>query len=209
MNKIEKAVQFILDVAKNDKDHGYDQRYRWGEKGDYDCSSLVITAFQNAGVPVKTAGATYTGNMRPVFLKNGFKDITKSVNLKTGVGLKRGDVLLNTALHTAVYLGNGKLVHARLNEKEKVTDGKTGDQTGKEIMVGKYYNRPWNVILRYIAEDEEDEVVEKREFIVNGKKEKLDTIVKDGFQYVKLQELQRVGILNAIWDAVKKTTTLK
>ena len=48
MSKIEKAVQQMETWAK-DNSHGYDQIYRWGEKGDYDCSAAVIQACQNAG----------------------------------------------------------------------------------------------------------------------------------------------------------------
>ena len=68
MNKTENAAAFMTRIA-NDASHGYDQLYRWGEKGDYDCSSLVITSWQNAGVPVKNEGASYTGDMYTVFLK--------------------------------------------------------------------------------------------------------------------------------------------
>ena len=56
MTKTEKAVTWAIEIA-NDPAHGYDQDNRWGP--DYDCSSLVISAWQQAGVPVKTKGATY------------------------------------------------------------------------------------------------------------------------------------------------------
>ena len=143
MTKTEKAIKQMEDWAKDDS-HGYDQDYRWGEKGDYDCSSAVIQAWQNAGVPVKSGGATYTGDMKNVFLKNGFKDITASVNRGTGTGLKRGDVLLNEAHHVAMYCGNGKEVESSINEKGTAHGGKPGDQTGKEFLVRSYRNYPWN-----------------------------------------------------------------
>ena len=111
MTKTEKAIRQMETWAKDDS-HGYDQDYRWGEKGDYDCSSAVIQAWQNAGVPVKSGGATYTGDMKNVFLKNGFVDVTSKVNVATGSGLLRGDVLLNEAHHVAMYCGNGKEVEA-------------------------------------------------------------------------------------------------
>ncbi|MGN0362583.1 MAG: NlpC/P60 family protein [Bilifractor sp.] len=148
MGKTEKAIQWMEQTAR-DNSHGYDQRYRWGEKGDYDCSSAVITAWQVAGVPVKTNGATYTGNMKPVFLRCGFKDITTTVNLATGAGLQRGDVLLNTTHHTAMYCGNGKLVNASINERGGAVGGVPGDQTGREFVIRSYYNYPWNCVLRY------------------------------------------------------------
>ena len=39
---IESAVNWAVGIA-NDNSHGYDQNSRWGV--DYDCSSLVISAF--------------------------------------------------------------------------------------------------------------------------------------------------------------------
>ena len=148
MTKTEKAIRQMETWAKDDS-HGYDQDYRWGEKGDYDCSSAVIQAWQNAGVPVKSGGATYTGDMKNVFLKNGFKDITASVNRGTGTGLKRGDVLLNEAHHVAMYCGAGKEVEASINEKGTAHGGQPGDQTGKEFLVRSYRNYPWDCVLRH------------------------------------------------------------
>ena len=148
MTKTEKAIRQMETWAK-DVSHGYDQDYRWGEKGDYDCSSAVIQAWQNAGVPVKSGGATYTGDMKNVFLKNGFVDVTSKVNVATGSGLLRGDVLLNEAHHVAMYCGNGKEVEASINEKGTAHGGKPGDQTGKEFLIRSYRNYPWNCVLRY------------------------------------------------------------
>ncbi|WP_195230595.1 glucosaminidase domain-containing protein [Coprococcus comes] len=148
MGKIEKAVQQMEAWAK-DASHGYDQIYRWGEKGDFDCSAAVIQACENAGIPVKSNGATYTGNMLTVFKKCGFKDVTSQVTLSTGAGLIRGDVLLNTSHHTAMYCGDGKEVEASINEKGTATGGNPGDQTGKEFLIRAYRNYPWTNVLRY------------------------------------------------------------
>lgn len=148
MSKVESAIQFMEDTAR-DNSHGYCQTHRWGKDGDYDCSALVITAWERAGVKVKSMGASYTGNILDVFKKAGFKDVTSSVNLRTGSGLKRGDVLLRTGHHVAMYCGNGKEVEASINEKGKATGGKPGDQTGREILIRSYRNYPWNHVLRY------------------------------------------------------------
>lgn len=121
--KKESAISWMENTA-NDNSHGYDQDNRWGP--DYDCSSATIEAWEQAGVPVKTKGATYTGNMRPVFLKNGFEDITAKVNLATGEGLERSDVLLNEIYHVAMYCGNGKEVEASINEKGTAHGGRAG-----------------------------------------------------------------------------------
>jgi len=148
---IESAVNWAVSIA-NDSTHGYDQASRWGP--NYDCSSLVISAFEQAGCKVKSAGATTTSDMKSVFLKKGFNDVTKSITLSTGLGLKRGDVLLNTSHHTALVVEDGgkTIVNASINEKGKTTGGKSGDQTGKEIYTRGYYNYPWNVVLR-LTED--------------------------------------------------------
>ena len=152
MSKIEKAIEWALNIA-NDSNHGYDQGSRWGP--DYDCSSLLISAWEAAGVPVKTNGATYTGNMKSVFLKCGFKDVTKNDNVEfnMGAGLQRGDILLHEQNHVAMYLGGGQIVQASINERGGVTGGQSGDQTGGEIHVRYYYNYPWKVLLRYDGEE--------------------------------------------------------
>ena len=151
MGVIDKAVNWAVQIA-NDSSHGYDQSSRWGP--DYDCSSLVIQAYENAGTGVKTRGATYTGNMYDVFLSCGFKNVTGSVNLSTGAGTKKGDVLLNVSSHTAMVIeDNGRIVNASIDENGNVSGGKSGDQTGKEIYVRSYYNKPWNYVLRYSGTD--------------------------------------------------------
>ena len=146
MSKVEQYTKQAIDIANNNK-HGYSQHNRWGNP-DYDCSSLIITVVQNVGIPVKTKGATYTGNMYRPFLNSGFKDITSSINLRTGAGLKRGDVLLTPNSHVEIYIGNGRNVGARISEKGTI-HGKGGDQTGREISTHSYYNKPWRYVLRY------------------------------------------------------------
>ena len=37
--------------------------------------------------------------------------------------------------------------HASINEKGGVSGGRTGDQTGKEICIREWYNKPWDVLL--------------------------------------------------------------
>ena len=143
MGIIDNAVTRALEIAADDS-HGYDQANRWGP--DYDCSSLVISVFRKAGVPLS---CTYTGNMRGDMLRCGFEDVTGSVDLTTGAGLERGDVLLNHVHHTALYIGGGQLVQASINEYGTTTGGQTGDQTGREIYTRGYYNYPWNTVLRY------------------------------------------------------------
>lgn len=162
MSKTEKATKQMESWAQ-DSSHGYDQDYRWGEKGDFDCSSAVIQAWQNVGVPVKKKGATYTGDMKAVFLSCGFKDVTSKVNRSTGSGLLRGDVLLNETHHVAMYCGNGKEVEASINEKGTAHGGQPGDQTGKEFLIRSYRNYPWDCVLRYSESSAADNAVVKKQ----------------------------------------------
>ena len=145
MSKAEGAVAWAVNIANNPA-HGYDQANRWGP--DYDCASLVISAWESVGVSVREAGASYTGNMKGAFLACGFREVTAQVNVATGVGLRPGDVLL-CAAHTAMLVKSGQLVAARINELGQITGGQTGDQNGKEITLQSYYNYPWTCVLRY------------------------------------------------------------
>lgn len=163
---VEQAVTFMELIAA-DNSHGYSMQNRWGP--DYDCSSLVITAWERAGIPVKSRGATYTGNIRPVFLACGFEDVTDKVNLNNCDGLKRGDVLLNEVSHTAMYVGNKQLVHARSSEGNSIP----GDQSGNEIRIQSYWNYPWDCVLRWPEESAGDEPVE----------EPAEDPVEDTFEY--------------------------
>lgn len=150
MTKVEYAVQWALNIA-NDDSHGYDQGNRWGP--DYDCSSLIISAYEAAGIPVKSVGgAQRTYDMRQTFKKCGFIEVS-NWNKSTGVGLQRGDVVLSVQHHTEMYIGNGQLVKASQNENGGAIGGKIGDQTGKKIRVSGYYNFPWDCALRYTGSD--------------------------------------------------------
>lgn len=141
MGVISKAVEWALAIAKDDS-HWYSQTSRWGP--NYDCSSFVISAFEEAGVPVRSeGGAENTRNIRDVFLKYGFEDITASITKSNGAGTKKGDVLLNTLNHAAlVYEDGGKIVHA------------SHPDTG--ILTRGWYNHPWNYVLRYTQDNEEN-----------------------------------------------------
>lgn len=145
MDVIDKAVDWAVGIA-NDNTHGYSQANRWGV--DYDCSSLVISAWEQAGVPVKSKGASYTGNMLNVFLACGFKQVTDGTRM-------RGDVLLchnNSFQHTAMVVDGGTVVQASQSENGGIY-GQPGDQTGREINISPMYTPAcgWDYVLRFIA----------------------------------------------------------
>lgn len=141
MSVADRAVEYALRIARDDS-HGYDQGRRWGP--DYDCSSLIISAYKQAGVPLT---CTYTGDMRRDMIMHGFVEVPTAV-------LKAGDVLLNETHHTAMYVGNGQIVHAAGNEHGGATGGLSGDQTGREICIQSYYvpSYGWDCALRYTAD---------------------------------------------------------
>ena len=200
MTKVEKAIRWMEDMANNNNKHGYDQTYRWGEKGDYDCSSAVYMAWEHAGIPVKTYsfnkyGCAYTGVMKAVFTHFGFKDVTSKINLTTGAGLKRGDILLNDSHHVAMYCGSGKEVEASINEKGKATGGKPGDQTGKEFLIRSYRNYPWNRVLRYstveTSSDSKKSINEVAREVIAGKwgngDDRKNRLTAAGYNYSEVQ----------------------
>lgn len=157
MSIIDNAVAYMVDLVTDPK-HGYDQINRWGP--NYDCSSSIVQSWEKgAGIPVKAAGASYTGNMRAAFKKCGFT----AIPYKKGMSLVKGDVILNERHHTVMYIGDGKIAQFSINEKGTTKGGKTGDQTGKESSIGKFYeySKGWDYVLRYTGGEikQEDEKV--------------------------------------------------
>lgn len=198
MGVVDKAVEWIKAIA-NDDSHGYDQQNRWG--ADFDCSSLVISAYKQAGVNLS---CTYTGNMKSDMLANGF-------HLVTDRNFKAGDVLLNERSHTAMYIGNGMIAQASSNENGGIIGGKTGDQTGKEIGIRTYYDFPWDCVLRYEENDSEHEntVNNSGEYIVQ-KGDSLWTISKKVFGYYSSFGVETLKSMNGITgDLIKVGDRLK
>ena len=140
---IDAACSLAVAIA-DDPANGYSQANRWGP--DYDCSSFLIHVWQMVGVPVKDAGASYTGNMKAAFLACGFADVSALVNLVTGAGCEAGDILLNERDHAAMSLGSGRMVWASTAGGHP----EPGDQ-GNEIRTGTFYSFPWDCCLRYLG----------------------------------------------------------
>ena len=139
-NVQQQAIDWATSIANNNK-YGYSQTNRWGNP-DYDCSSLVLQAYENAGIKVKEAGASYTGNMKSALLKSGFEFVSGTPNVNN---LQPGDILWRNG-HTEMYIGNGKMVGAHQN-----SDGKGGDSSGNEISITKYKNKSWAGYFRYVG----------------------------------------------------------
>lgn len=140
---VQGAIDWALAIAADDS-HGYSRKSRWGNP-NFDCSSLVISSWQAAGIPVKDVGAGYTGNMRSAFTKVGFEWIPGNLQVED---LQPGDVLLNPNSHTEMYIGDGMTVGAHGDK-----DGRDGDSGGSEISVAKIHNFGWEGVLRYVGYD--------------------------------------------------------
>ena len=137
----------------NDNSHGYDQMYRWGERGDYDCSSLVVTCLRRAGF--QTYSAYSTRDLRANLVAAGWEWIPASQVSSTTV--QPGDILLAEGNHTAALVTYSDISEAYINERGTIVGGRPGDQTGREIRVTSYsgsalstgrWGRWWDGILR-------------------------------------------------------------
>lgn len=135
MGDINKAVTWMESIAADDR-HGYSQVHRNGP--DYDCSSFVGTALANAGFAVSKYSTTR--NLESQLVTCGFK--------KCANPWKRGDVHLAAGHHVTMSTDAAHIVHASQSETGGI-DGKTGDQTGKEICVRDYYDLPYDNVVHY------------------------------------------------------------
>lgn len=156
-NRLKRFVNSVKTYATDDS-YGYSQKPpsgRWGP--DYDCSSLIYQAANDAGYLVGTGSdkVRFTGTMLKDFEKAGFQ-ILPFANV--GVSdLQIGDILLNLALHAEVYVGNGESVGATSSETGGFV-GEAGDQTGSEIEKHPVttFSKEWDYILRPPTDDDEE-----------------------------------------------------
>ncbi len=169
-NPMEKAVVWALQIAADSR-HGYSQGaenatannpYTGSREGpDYDCSSLVYHALEQAGFPIIAAwhknpdyyklynGKQLTGDadtIWPDLQKIG--GFTKYSWAEVKDNLQRGDILCRPEAHVAIYIGNGKTVEARGVNNPKGGEYRTGDQGG-EIDCYSAYGRGWTEVYRY------------------------------------------------------------
>lgn len=124
---------------------GYDQGNRWDIRpgGECDCSSLVIHALREAGFA--TGAASYTGDMAKALAANGWKRIAPTGSPRVG------DILLNEGRHVAVCTGPNQMSYASIDERGRISGGKSGDQTDRETRTvkGTSYSKGWDCYLRW------------------------------------------------------------
>mgnify|MGYP006988834758 FL=1 len=161
-----KVAQTIHKNMVNDDGFGYSWEERWGysgdkvnysingetftiNRGDYDCSSSTITAWKTAISKTKYAGkldgATYTGNMRSVFVNSGLFEWKPMSFIASP-----GDLYLNEANHVAMCQTQVPDILSEFSWGDNGAYGnKRGDQSGNEAHTGAYYDYPWDGILHY------------------------------------------------------------
>lgn len=180
--KVKKAISWLKAVARDSR-HGYSCEGentntnlkthwgRWGARGDYSCSTLAATAYELTGLTSlrKVAGEkklkmtalrrTYTGynsttTGRSCLKSKHFKDVTSKLRKYGRSGLKAGDILVGAGgRHVGVYVGDGRIVEATINEVGREYAGygpgqvTPGDQRGSEIRIHPYDGR-WQQAYR-------------------------------------------------------------
>lgn len=167
MNRIEPAVQYAESIAA-DNYHGYSQPRRVIAKTpaealaikDGDCSSTTLNGLVVAGIDI--GAATVTANMLQPLIDAGFVDVKSSVNMETGEGLQRCDVLLRPPTkersgHTGFITGRNAVTHkVEMVQAAGDFDGKAGDLSGREITIIPYYSSGnFKYVLRYKGGTEE------------------------------------------------------
>lgn len=141
----EKAAIFMEQICA-DADFGYSQPNRWkgynaiinngrkveGAKGDFDCSSLVLTCYILAGLSIAATG--YTGNMKSIMVNTGkFKAYTDAEHLTSDAYAKRGGIYLKEGSHVVMALSNGSKVSA----SSPGSQGGASNSAGNKNYVGK------------------------------------------------------------------------
>lgn len=144
MSVIETYVGWMEKIAA-DNSHGYSQVNRNGP--DYDCSSLVGTALNRAGLNVSKSSTTRS--LRSQLLAAGFKTVS------TTGARKRGDIYLKEGKHVVCCVDGSRIVHARHDEDGGIRGKKSGDQNGNEIAVTNFYviSGGWDYAFRYAGND--------------------------------------------------------
>lgn len=148
---------------------GYDQYNRWAiyDGGETDCTALASWCCWQAGYIPKPPTDTYSGNIVGRLMNHGFYPVPLSSR-------QRNDVLVAVGHHAAIYLGDGFLGQASIDENGNISGGRPGDQTGMETNIRPYYSYPWTVCLRAPdgkGDGEEEEIEEfiEMEFIYQWK----------------------------------------
>ena len=177
-----------------------------------DCSGFVVWAYKMAGFSIPD-GTYHQWQASHEISKNELQIGDIGIMGQGGIG---------TFNHIGIYAGDEKWIHCNYSR-----NGVTLEKTN----IFKYYRRFNNLVFEdnkpqppkpsvKIKDDNktssskpnarmqdnkgDDEMIEQKEFLVNNKKTKLDTIFKENKNYVSLQSLKEAGIINASYDKENK-----
>ena len=123
-------------------------------KCNTDCSTFMTAVANVAGVPIHKFAALpdwiWTGVMVDEFTDRGFEWIVSGINWNTGKGLKPGDILLNEANHTEMFMGNKKSgqlydgdsssTGSNSKPSSAVAPSKSLDVIAEEVLAGEWGN---------------------------------------------------------------------
>lgn len=56
------------------------------------------------------------------------------------------------------------IAHASIDENNHIKGGKPGDQTGKEVCIREWYNKPWGCVIRFIDKAMAEKVAQAMEW---------------------------------------------
>lgn len=172
--------------------------YNYGNNAEkpklLDCSGFVVWAYKMAGFNVPD-GTYHQWQNSMEIPQNQLKIGDIGIKEFNGVGMYN---------HIGIYAGNGLWIHCNFSR-----NGVTLEKTS----VFKYCRRFTNIVFEddrpaYKPKIGDDEMIEKGKFIVNGKPIEMDRIMKGDFQFVKLQDLVKAGLIKAEWDNKSKLTKI-
>lgn len=206
--KIDKYVTEACAIAL-DPEHGYSQVNRDGDP-DFDCSSLVLHCLSVAGIDARGKGATYTGNMYSALKKCGFEVVD-------GDG-EKGDIYLTPQKHVLIYIGDKTVCHAVADENGKAKGTKSGDQTGREIImevVNNLDSYKYHLRLKGGATGKKGVVAnchylnmrkgasKTSEIVRVLSKGQVFDVVKEGKDWTQIDVFGKIGFINnAYWEVV-------
>lgn len=131
---------------------GYDQSNRWGffnrktkkiiPNSEADCSSCCGAIVSLGGYNVNLNDPFYTGTFRERLLAAGFR----VERFTSRAQMKRGRFLLSSG-HVEFCYSDTQLFSANIDERGRISGGKAGDQTGKEVYFKPFFNPGWLWVL--------------------------------------------------------------
>ena len=216
-----KTRQEILNYAKSLIGYtNYKMGAKWYNYGNnaekpklLDCSGFVVWAYKMAGFPIPD-GTYHQWQASYEIPQSQLKIGDIGIKEFNGVGMYN---------HVGIYAGRGMWIHCNFSR-----NGVTLEKTG----VFKYYRRFTNLIFEDDKpqlskpsnskkddkkpstsnlnqnKKEDNEMIEQKEFLVNNKKTKLETIFKENKNYVSLQSLKDAGVINASYDKEAKIAVI-